>query len=121
MAVDDASGAATFAERHGFLGGGHDLVGGDHEIGGAGDDARAGDVGGMFGKPDMAQDRAALLREAGHVEDHAGLALDMGGHAEQRTDGQHAGAADAADGDVIGPIQRRLRRGLRQLADIADP
>ena len=91
----------------GFLGGRHHFVGGQHEIGGAGDDARTGDVGGVFGKPDMAQHRAALLREAGHVEDHAGLALDMRGHAEQRADGQHAGAADAADRDVVGPIQRR--------------
>ena len=108
------------AQRDGFLGGGHHFVGGEHEIGGAGDDARTGDVGGVFGQPDVAQHRAALLREAGHVEDHAGLALDMGGHAEQRADRQHAGAADAADGDVIGPLQRRPRRRLRQFADIAD-
>ena len=97
------------AQRDGFLGDRHDLVGGDHEIGGAGDDARTGDVGGMLGQPDMAQHRAALLRQPGHVQDHAGLALDMGGHAEQRADGQHAGAADAADGDVVGPLQRRPR------------
>ncbi len=45
----------------------------------------------------------------GHVQDHAGLALDMRGHAEQRADGEHAGAADAADRDVIGPIQRGPR------------
>ncbi len=82
------------------------LVGGQHEIGGAGDDARTGDVGGVLGQPDVAEHRAALLREAGHVEDHAGLALDMRGHAEQRADGQHAGAADAADRDVVGPLQR---------------
>jgi hypothetical protein len=55
-----------------------------------------------------------------HVEDHAGLALDMGGHAEQCADRQHAGAADAANGDVIGPIQRRLRGRLRQIADAAE-
>ena len=61
----------------------------------------------MFGKPDMAQHRATLLRKAGHVEYHAGLALDMRGHAEQRTDRQHAGAADAADCDIIRPLQRR--------------
>ncbi len=107
MGVDDSGGAAGFAERDGFLGGRHHFVGGEHEIGGAGDDARTGDVGGVFGEPDMAQHCAALLREAGHVQNHAGLALDMGGHAEQRADRQHAGAADAADGDVIGPIQRR--------------
>ena len=96
------------AQRHGFLGSGHDFIGGDHEIGGAGDDARTGDVGGMFGQANVAQHRATLLRQARHVEDHAGLALDMGGHAEQRADGQHTRAADAADRDVIGPVQRGL-------------
>ena len=120
VGVDDADGAAGFAERDGVLGGGHHLVGGHHEIGGAGDDARTGDVGGVFGKPDVAQHRAALLREAGHVEDHAGLALDMRGHAEQRADRQHAGAADAADRDVVGPLQRGQRGRLRQIADIAE-
>ena len=109
-----------FAERDGFLGGGDHLVGGHHEIGGAGHDARTGDVGGVLGKPDMAEHRAALLREAGHVEDHAGLALDMGGHAEQRADRQHAGAADAADRDVVGPLQRGQRGRLRQIADVAE-
>src|SRR4029078_9205306 len=84
-----------------------------------GDDARTGDVGGMLRQTDMAEHRAALLRQPGHIEDHAGLALDMGGHAEQRADRQHAGAADAADGDVIGPIQRRPRSALRQFTDIA--
>ena len=120
VGVDNADGAARLAERDGFLGGSHDLVRGHHEIGGAGDDARTGDVGGMFGQPDVAEHRATFLREAGHVEDHAGVALDMRGHAEQRTDGQHAGAADAADGDVVGPLQRRPRRRLRQIADIAE-
>ena len=107
VAVDDADGAAGFAERDGVLGYGHHFIGGHHEIGGAGDDARTGDVGRVLGKPDMAQHRPALLREARHVEDHAGLALDMGGHAEQRADGEHAGAADAGDRDVIGLVQRR--------------
>ena len=73
VAVDDAVGAAGFAKRDGVLRRRHHLVGGEHEIGGAGDDARAGDVGGMLGQPDMAQHRAALLREAGHVEDHQAL------------------------------------------------
>ena len=120
VGVDDADGAAGFAERDGFLGRRHHLVGGHHEIGGAGDDARTGDVGGMFRQPHVAQHRAALLREAGHVEDHAGLALDMRGHAEQRADRQHAGAADAADRDVVGPLQRGPRGRLRQIADIAE-
>ena len=113
-------GAAGFAQRDGFLRHRHHFVGGDHEIGRAGDDARTGDVGGVLGQPDMAQHRAALLRKAGHVEDHAGLALDMRGHAEQRADRQHAGAADAADRDIVGPIQRGPRCRFGQIADIAE-
>ena len=120
VAVDDADGAGGLAQRDHILRHRHHLVGRHHQIGGAGDDARTGDVGGVLGKPDVAEHRAALLREAGHVEDHAGLALDMRGHAEQRADGQHAGAADAADRDVVGPRQRRAarpapadRRGLK--------
>ena len=44
----------------------------------------------------------------------------MRGHAEQRADGEHTGAADAADGDIVGPLQRRPRCRFRQLADIAE-
>ena len=91
------------AERADSFDNGHHVVGRHHQIGAAGDDARGGDVCGVRGKPDVAQHRAALLREAGHVEDHGGLALDMGGHAEQRADGQHAGAADAGDARLQGP------------------
>ena len=43
----------------------------------------------------------------------------MRGHAEQRADGEHAGAADAADSDVIGPLQRGPRQRFGQIADIA--
>src|ERR1700756_1622045 len=74
----------------------------------------------MLGKSNVAQHRAALLRKTRHVQDHAGLALDMGGHAEQRADGQHTGAADAGDAYVVWPIKRRERGGLRQRADLAE-
>ena len=37
------------------------------------------------------------------------LALDMRGHAEQRADGDDAGAADAGDQDVVGAVERRQR------------
>ena len=113
-------GAFGIAQRDRLLGAGHHLIGGDDEIGGAGDDARAGHVGGVLRQADVAQHRAALLREARHVEDHRSLALDVRGHTEQRTDGQHAGAADTADRDVVGPVQRRLGQRLRHLADVAE-
>jgi hypothetical protein len=81
---------------------------------------------------DMAHDRAVLLRQAREVERRARLAVDMGGHAEQRADGDDAGAADAGDEDVVRPsscwhgryrqvgeqcrrIGRRYGRALRSL------
>ena len=105
MAVDDAIGAAGFAQRDGLLRGSHHFVGGDHEIGGAGHDARTGDIGRILGQPHVAQHRAAFLRQSGHVQDHAGLALDMRGHAKQRAYRQHAGTSYSTDGDVVGSIQ----------------
>ena len=67
----------------------------------------------LAGDADMGEDGAALLCQPGHVEHAAALALEMGGHADQRADGDDAGAADAGDQDAIGLLQRR-QRGLRQ-------
>ena len=53
----------------------------------------------------MAHHGAVLLRQAGEVQRRAAAAVEMGGHAEQRADGDDAGAADAGDEDVIGRIQ----------------
>ena len=44
----------------------------------------------------------------------------MGGHAEQRADGEHAGAADAGDRDIVGVLERRQRSRLRQRADVTE-
>ena len=52
----------------------------------------------------------------GEVERRAGQAVDMGGHAEQRADGDDAGAADTGDQDIEGAIQRRHRR-QRQIGE----
>ena len=46
--------------------------------------------------------RAALLRQAGHVEHGDALAFEMRRHAEQRADRHDAGAADAGDEDAVG-------------------
>ena len=66
------------------------------------------------------QHRAALLREAHEVEHAGALALEVRGHRDQRADGDHAGAADAGDQQVVraGPVVRRAaaaarRRGAR--------
>ncbi len=72
---------------------------------------------------DMAVDRAALLREAGHVDHAAAVALEMRGHAEESADRHDTRAADAGDDDRIGLVanlprgrlgeRRRRRRGRR--------
>src|SRR5918912_532217 len=46
------------------------------------------------GDADVRPDRAALLRQAGHVQHRDALALERRRGAEQRPDGDHAGAAD---------------------------
>jgi hypothetical protein len=76
---------------------------------------------GAVGDLDVAPGGAALLRQAARVlRDHA-LAFQVCGHAQQLADGDHAGAADAADDDApgfLGQRQRRLgqRRQGRQVA-----
>ena len=65
---------------------------------------------GRSGDADMAVDGAALLRQAGHVENRAALAFEMRRHAEQCPDRDDAGAADAGDEDAVGFVESRLRR-----------
>ena len=45
----------------------------------------------------MAIDRAALLRETGHVDDAHSLALEMGGEPQQSGDRHDSGAAKPRD------------------------
>ena len=59
---------------------------------------------------DMAEDGAALLGEAGHVDHAAALAFEMRGHAEDGADGDDAGAADASDDHREAAVQRRHDR-----------
>ena len=57
------------------------------------------------GDADVRQHRAAFLGEAGEVEHARRPAFQVRRHAEDGTDGQHAGAADACDQEVEGPPQ----------------
>src|SRR4051812_999990 len=69
----------------------------------------------------MAHHRAVLLRQAGEIQRRAAAAVDMGGHAEQRADGDDAGAPDAGDEDVVRRLQlsgRRQRQVGEQLSGI---
>ena len=60
------------------------------------------DLLGAFGNAHMAEHRAALLREARHVEHGGALAFEMRRHADQRADRHDAGAADPGDENAIG-------------------
>src|SRR5207248_11309021 len=52
------------------------------------------------------------------AQDNVGLSLNSGGHAEQRADREHTGAANAADRDVVGLVERRARGRFGKRADI---
>jgi hypothetical protein len=71
-------------------------------LGFAGGDARRMQRSWRLGDAHVGHHGAALLRQAGHVEHGDALAVDVGGHAEQGADGDHAGAADAGDQDAVG-------------------
>ena len=93
----------------------HDAVAAEHQIGAAGGDADGVDFLRRIGDADVAVDRAALLREAGHVDDADALAFQMRGHADDGADGDDAGAADAGDDDAVGMVgQRQARRRQRR-------
>lgn len=67
---------------------------------------------GARGKADVAQHRPKLLRKAGEVEHRDAAMFQMRGHADQRANGDHAGAADAGHQQVVGTVERcRLGQG----------
>ena len=99
----------------------HLLVAGDHavaakyQIGAGRRHADGVDLLRRVGDADVAVDGAALLREAGHVDDAGALAFQMRRHADDGPDGDDSGAADAGDDDAVGVIgQRKLRIGQRR-------
>jgi hypothetical protein len=93
-AVDDGAGDAGTDLAHGVAARRHHHVAGENEVGRTGRDADGVQILRPGRDPDMAEDGAALLGEAGHVEGGAALALEMRRHAEQGPDGDDAGAAD---------------------------
>ena len=50
----------------------------------------------------MAEDRAALLRQPRHVHDQRVLVFQVRGHTDQRANGQNTGSTDTRDSDVPG-------------------
>ena len=73
------------------------------------------DVLGAPRNSNVAEHRAALLREPRHVDGAAAPALEMGGHGEDRADGDDAGPADAGDEDGVRPLADLAPNRLGQL------
>ena len=110
--VDDHAGIARLDRAQNALVAGDDNIAAQHQIGAGRGDADGVNVVRRIGDADMAVDRAAFLREAGHVDDADALALKMRRHADDGADGDDAGAADAGDDDAVRMIdQRDGRRG----------
>src|SRR5207244_7580791 len=86
----------------------HHHVAAEYEIALAGRNANGVDILRALGDTDMAVDRAALLREAGLIDDADTLAFEVRRHAEHAADGHDPGAADAGDDDRIGLRDRGL-------------
>ena len=110
MLIDHRGGAGLHRAQHLLVAGHHDVAA-EHEVGAAGRDADGVDVLGPLGDADVAVDRAALLREARHVDDADALAFEMRRHAEDGADGDDAGAADAGDDDAVGLRRSRAASG----------
>ena len=96
----------------------HDHVAAEDEIGFTGGDAHGVDVSRILGDAQMAGDRATLLGEAGLVEHGAALAFEVGSHADQCANRNHAGTADAGDEDIPGALEIRRERRHRQAVEI---
>ena len=88
------------AER--FPTGGGNQIGGQQQIGRCRRDAGGGRSGAARRNAHMAEHRAALLRQTGHIQRGGALAVEVCSSAQQLRDGHHASAADAGDQDVGG-------------------
>src|SRR5262249_18496101 len=93
-----------------LAGAGYHDVAANHQLGRAGGNPDGVDVLRPLSDAHVAVDRAALLGEAGHVDDAYALALEVRRHAEHAADGDDAGAADAGDDDVVGEVDLRQAR-----------
>ena len=80
--IDHHLGGAGLDRGENLARAGDDDVAAEHEIGATGGNADGVDVLGLFGEADIAEHRAALLREPGHVEHADAAAFEMRGHAQ---------------------------------------
>src|SRR5690606_1635679 len=99
--VDDGDGPVGGGGGEVGVGGGAEQVEADEHVGGAaGGPGRAGE--GPVGDAHVADDRAALLRQAGLFQPGGVQAVEVGGHLQDLGDGDDAGAADAGHPDEDG-------------------
>ena len=82
----------------------HDQVAAQQQVGAAGAQPHGVQRLGRGAQPDVADDRAALLRHAELVEHGDALALHMRRRAHDGADGDDAGAADAGDQHAVRPV-----------------
>ena len=59
----------------------------------------------IFGNTEMTQNRTAFLGKSDHVKNAASFFLDVGGHAQQSTDGNDPGSPDPGNDNVVTLVQ----------------
>ena len=91
-----------------LVAGRHHQVATDHRVGFTGRNTGRVNLLGTVGDAHMRPHRTALLASPAMSRIDTPFALEMGGHAQQRTDGHHAGTADA--GDENAPRRGRARQ-----------
>ena len=102
MPVDDGRGISGFQFAHGFGAGGRHHVAADQQPCAPGGDADRVQVFRVVGDADVGINGTVLLRQSGDVEDGNAFALKMGGHGQNRADGNDPGAANSGDDNTIG-------------------
>ena len=88
-----------------LVGGGHHQIAAEHQVGAGHAGADGVDLVGRLGDAHVAGDRAALLREARHVDGAEALAFEVRRLAEHGRERHHAGAADARDQHGVGRVE----------------
>ena len=107
MRVHHHAGDTQAGRVHGLLAGAHDEIAAQDRVRPTGAEAHGLDILGVGGDLQMAPHRTALLGQARHVQPAESLSLQVRGHAHDRADGHHTGAAHARDHDAVRLVQRR--------------
>ena len=105
-------GRAMFSCRQHLARASHDNIAANNQIGAPSRDPDGVNIFRLLGEAHVAENGAAFLREARHIEHANAAAFEMRRHAENTADGYNAGSADARYDDVVGLLNcRQLRIG----------